>query len=55
VRHRQAGQPATVLAAPGEGLEVRYDEPQWALAPGQVAALYHEHRCLGGGVIEETL
>ena len=55
VRHRQADQPATVSAAPGEGLEVRYDEPQWALAPGQVAALYHERRCLGGGVIEETL
>jgi tRNA-specific 2-thiouridylase len=55
VRHRQADQPAQVSAAPGEGLEVRYDEPQWALAPGQVAALYHEQRCLGGGVIEETL
>jgi len=55
VRHRQADQPATVSAAPGVGLEVRYDEPQWALAPGQVAALYHERRCLGGGVIEETL
>ena len=55
VRHRQVDQPAEVLAGADGGVEVRYQTPQWALAPGQVAALYQDLRCLGGGVIEETL
>jgi len=55
VRHRQADQPAQIHSAADGGVEVRYEQPQWALAPGQVAALYQEQRCLGGGVIEETL
>ncbi|KQU86650.1 tRNA-specific 2-thiouridylase [Variovorax sp. Root318D1] len=38
--------------ADGEaGFSLRFDEPQWAVTPGQSAVLYDGERCLGGGVI----
>lgn len=33
------------------GVAVRFDDPQWAASPGQVAALYHGERLMGGGKI----
>ena len=34
-----------------QGLSLRFDEPQWAVTPGQSAVLYDGEVCLGGGVI----
>jgi tRNA-specific 2-thiouridylase len=34
---------------------LRFDEPQWAVTPGQSAVLYDGEVCLGGGVIEGGL
>ena len=31
--------------------ELAFDQPQWAVTPGQSAVLYHDEVCLGGGVI----
>ncbi|HTV50291.1 MAG TPA: tRNA 2-thiouridine(34) synthase MnmA [Steroidobacteraceae bacterium] len=50
VRHRHRPQPASVEPQPG-GLRVTFDEPQWAVTPGQYAVLYEGTRCLGGAVI----
>ncbi|CAM9607096.1 unnamed protein product [Ectocarpus sp. 8 AP-2014] len=59
-RHRQALLPCGVelLGGGGSGasvprpvVHVRFDEPAKAIAPGQVAALYKEGICLGGGPI----
>ena len=56
VRIRQQHQPAlaVVSVAQLEGkrvAEVIFDEPQWAVAPGQTAAIYEGEDVLGGGVI----
>ena len=55
LRYRQADQACT--ARPGErgdALELCFDRPQWAAAPGQYAVLYDGDECLGGGVIESA-
>jgi tRNA-specific 2-thiouridylase len=55
MRHRQPAQAATLQVLANGGVEVDFDQPQWAVTPGQVAALFLEARCLGGGLIEESL
>jgi tRNA-uridine 2-sulfurtransferase len=55
LRYRQADQPATVELRADNTALVRFQNAQWAATPGQTAALYDGERCLGGGVIEETL
>lgn len=50
-RYRQADA-ACVLAPNGEGaFALAFNEPQWAVTPGQSAVLYDGEVCLGGGVI----
>jgi tRNA-specific 2-thiouridylase len=55
LRYRQPDQPARVELRPDNTALVHFESPQWAATPGQTAALYRGERCLGGGVIEETL
>jgi tRNA-specific 2-thiouridylase len=50
-RYRQTDAACTLsYNAKGE-LVLAFDEPQWAVTPGQSAVLYDEDVCLGGGVI----
>ena len=56
IRYRQADQACTVQPD-GRGantLELHFDRPQWAAAPGQYAVLYDGAECLGGAVIESA-
>ena len=55
IRYRQPDQAALVTPQADGGAQLRFETPQWAATPGQTAALYAGERCLGGGVIEETL
>ena len=55
IRYRQPDQPALVTPQADGSVHIRFETPQWAATPGQTAALYAGERCLGGGVIEETL
>ena len=56
IRYRQTDQTCTVRADEhgGDSLEIHFDRPQWAAAPGQYAVLYDGEECLGGGVIESA-
>ncbi|MBS0396657.1 MAG: tRNA 2-thiouridine(34) synthase MnmA, partial [Proteobacteria bacterium] len=53
VRHRQAALPARVRWD-GSGARVALEQPAWAVAPGQYAALYDGEECLGGAAIVEA-
>ncbi len=52
-RYRQSDQACTVNAI-GDALEVRFDEPQRAVTPGQSVVFYDGEACLGGAVIAAT-
>ena len=53
-RYRQ--QPVAASAVlQGGGLELRFDEPMFAVTLGQSAVVYSGDRLLGGGVISERL
>lgn len=56
VQHRYRGDaaPARVRLL-DERLEVEFDEPQRAVAPGQAAVVYEGDRVLGGGWIDESV
>ena len=49
-RYRQTDAPCRFELQPG-GFRLDFDEPQWAVTPGQSAVLYDGDVCLGGGVI----
>ncbi|MGI9201490.1 MAG: tRNA 2-thiouridine(34) synthase MnmA [Woeseiaceae bacterium] len=51
VRYRQSDQ-ACVVKQVGDELEVRFDQPQRAVAPGQFVVFYQGDQCLGGAVID---
>ena len=52
-RYRQTDQ-ACEVSVTDDGLEVRFDEPQRAVTPGQSVVLYDGEVCLGGAVIAAT-
>jgi tRNA-specific 2-thiouridylase len=53
IRNRHTAAPATLYPTPdSERVEVRFDEPQRAVTPGQAAVFYDEDLVLGGGWIE---
>jgi tRNA-specific 2-thiouridylase len=50
IRHRHTAARATIRPL-GQGVEVRFDVPQWAPAPGQSVVFYRDDLVVGGGVI----
>lgn len=53
VRYRATPVRARLLHADEHGFELQFDEPQFAVAPGQSAVLYSGSRLLGGGLIND--
>ena len=54
IRNKHAAADATVSPAGNDAarIEVRFDQPQRAVTPGQAAVLYDGDLVLGGGWIE---
>jgi tRNA-specific 2-thiouridylase len=55
IRYNAAGQPAALTHLPDRRLRLRFDEPQFAVTPGQAVVCYDAEtnsRVLGGGWIE---
>lgn len=55
LRYRQADQAATLEPSETGVHELRFAEPQRAATCGQYAVFYQSRRCLGGGLIADTL
>lgn len=53
VRSRHTGGPARVTVGPGPA-RVVFEQPQWAVTPGQAAVCYDGDVVLGGGVIARS-
>ncbi|QEY26081.1 tRNA 2-thiouridine(34) synthase MnmA [Neisseria zalophi] len=53
-RYRMADAPCELRYIDEESAELLFDEPQWAVTPGQSAVLYDGDICLGGGIITAT-
>ena len=51
-RYRQADAGCALEGLDGAGAAVRFDEPQWAVTPGQSVVVYDGEVCLGGGIIQ---
>jgi tRNA-specific 2-thiouridylase len=50
-RYRQPDQTCTVTKLTNDQLQVNFDQPQWAVTPGQSVVFYQNDECLGGGII----
>jgi tRNA-specific 2-thiouridylase len=50
-RYRQADATCRIAALDDAEARVEFDDPQWAVTPGQSVVLYRGEVCLGGGVI----
>jgi tRNA-uridine 2-sulfurtransferase len=53
-RYRQPDQDCTVTLLGNNQLDVKFDQPQRAVTPGQSVVFYQDDICLGGAVIEST-
>lgn len=50
-RYRQNDAVCTLSTQDSQSFELQFNEPQWAVTPGQSAVLYDGEVCLGGGII----
>ena len=53
-RYRSTGATAQVELAENQSVKVTFNEPQFALTPGQAAVFYLDHEVLGGGWIKKS-
>jgi len=54
-RYRQTDAPCRITALDGNRCAFAFDEPQWAVTPGQSVVVYDGEVCLGGAIIEQGL
>jgi len=54
-RYRQTDQNCVVTQTSENHYSVIFDQPQWAITPGQSVVFYQKDTCLGGGVIFQSI
>lgn len=54
-RYRQTDAPCRITTLGGERCTFEFDQPQWAVTPGQSVVVYDGEVCLGGAIIEQGL
>ncbi len=52
-RYRQADAPCRITQLADGHCSISFDQPQWAVTPGQSVVLYDGEVCLGGAIIEQ--
>ncbi len=55
VRYRQEDQQCIISMIGPNFSRIVFDEPQWAVTPGQSIVFYNEEVCIGGGIIRAAL
>lgn len=53
-RYRQADQDCVVTECDAENLQLRFEQPQRAVTPGQYVVIYDADVCMGGGIISSA-
>jgi len=51
-RYRQSDARCTIARIDADSFDLEFEQPQWAVTPGQSVVLYDGEVCLGGGMIE---
>lgn len=54
IRYRQEDQPCVISMIGPNFSRIVFDEPQWAVTPGQSIVFYNEDICIGGGIIRSA-
>jgi len=54
-RYRQADAPCRIKQLDNGNCAIEFDQPQWAVTPGQSVVVYDGKICLGGAIIEQGL
>lgn len=50
-RYRQQDEACKIIKKNEDTLAVEFEQPQWAITPGQSVVFYKDNICLGGGII----
>ncbi len=50
-RYRQTDSACTITRIANNNCTVIFDQPQWAVTPGQSIVFYQDEECIGGGII----
>jgi tRNA-specific 2-thiouridylase len=54
-RYRQIDAPCCITEIENDRCTIVFNEPQWAVTPGQSVVLYNGEICLGGAIIEQAI